>query len=117
MKNLFTELCIELERIYRSHLFLEVRGKGGDHDPIDEVPSGSGKEVQGLDDGLHRGRGLGVGELEAGDAEEDLSASQDDVLREEPHHVQGVGPGDLFNIDIKLFPIIFRLQNKRAMAL
>ena len=94
----------------RTHLFLEVRREGGDDDPIDEVPPGGGQEVEGLNDGLHRGRRLRVGKLQAGDAEENLSASQNDVLGKEPHHVQGVGLGDLLNVDKELIRIIFSLQ-------
>ena len=105
--------AVQKGEVGRTHLFLEVRRKGGDNDPIDEVPPGGGQEVQGLNDGLHRGRRLSVGELEAGDAEEDLSASQNDVLGKEPHHVQGVGLGDLLNVDNELALIIFGLQKKR----
>ena len=58
----------------RTCLFLEEAREGGDNDPVDEVAPGGGEQIQGLDDGLHGGRGLRVGELEAGDAEEDLAA-------------------------------------------
>ena len=86
----------------RTCLLLEVGREGGDDDPVNKVAPGGGEQVQRLDDGLHRGRGLRVGKLEAGDAEEDLAAGQDDVLRQEPHHVQGVGSGHLLHVDDEL---------------
>ena len=65
----------------RTCLFLEVGREGRDDDPVDEVAPGGGELAKRLDDGLHRCWGLCVGELKASDAEEDLAAGQDDVLR------------------------------------
>ena len=63
-----------------------------------------------MNDGLHCGGRLGIRKLQARDTEEDLSAGQNDVLGKEPHHVQGVGLGDLLNVDKELIRIIFSLQ-------
>lgn len=81
-----------------TRLLLEVWGEGGDDDPVYEITPGCGQQVQRLNDCFHRGRGLRVRKLQARDAEEDLSACQDDVLGKEPHHVQGVGLGSLLNV-------------------
>lgn len=83
-------------------LFLEVGREGGDGNPVNEVAPGGGELVERLDDDLHRCWGLCVGELNAGDADEDLAAGQDDVLRQQPHYVQGVGTGDLLHVDNEL---------------
>ena len=60
----------------------------------DEIANRGGHQVQRLQDGLHGGRRLRVGELQAGDGEEDFADGDDQVLGQQPEDVDGVGLGD-----------------------
>ena len=60
----------------------------------DDVAEGNGEKPGGLNDGLHGGGSLAVGELQAGDGEHHLAGRDDEVLRELPEDVDGVRSGE-----------------------
>jgi hypothetical protein len=51
----------------------------GDEGLVESGAESVGEEVDTLDEGLHRGRGFGVGVLETGDGDEDLGHTDEDV--------------------------------------
>ena len=73
-------------------LLVEQLGFGDADD--DDVAECDREEPGGLDHGLHGGRGLAVGELEARDGEHDLAGRDDEILGYLPEDVDGVRSGE-----------------------
>jgi hypothetical protein len=69
--------------------------ENGDEGLVESGAESVGEEVDTLDEGLHRGRGFGVGVLEAGDGNEDLGQADEDVCGRLHGNVQIVWEGTI----------------------